>query len=120
MYNHVPVNLYARSRLSQCDRITAHGGTGMLVITLAAQKGGAGKTTLATNLAVQAETSGQRTLLIDLDPQGSATSWYNDRPTETPKLIAIAAHEVAQAITKAKAVGFAVAILDTPGRDDAA
>ena len=92
----------------------------MDVVTLAAQKGGAGKTTIATNLAVQAEASGRRTLLVDLDQQGSATSWYNDRPTETPRLVAVGPHEVAQAIAKAKAAGFDVVIIDTPGRDDAA
>jgi chromosome partitioning protein len=92
----------------------------MDVVTLAAQKGGVGKTTLATNLAVLAEISGRRTLLVDLDPQGSATSWYSDRPTETPRLVAIRSHEVAQVVAKAKAASFDVVIIDTPGRDDAA
>lgn len=44
------------------------------IILLANQKGGVGKTTLATNLAAYFATKRERTLLIDLDYQGSATA----------------------------------------------
>ncbi|MGI0120271.1 ParA family partition ATPase [Zooshikella sp. RANM57] len=39
------------------------------------QKGGSGKTTIATNVATQLLTEGYKVLLIDLDPQQSATDW---------------------------------------------
>ena len=50
-----------------------------LVITVAQQKGGAGKTTLAVNLAVALRARGRSVALLDTDPQGSLGRWFMAR-----------------------------------------
>lgn len=51
----------------------------MLIIAVLNQKGGVGKSTLATNLAAAAHLAGKRTLVLDLDRQGSSFDWYSER-----------------------------------------
>jgi len=46
-------------------------------------KGGVGKTALAVNLAYALREAGQRTLLVDLDPQGAAAFYFRVAPAET-------------------------------------
>ena len=51
----------------------------MKVLSVVSQKGGVGKTTLATALAVQATAEGKNAVMFDLDPQASATFWKDTR-----------------------------------------
>jgi chromosome partitioning protein len=46
---------------------------------VACSKGGVGKTTIATHLAAEAAVAGQNVVLVDADPQASATRWCQRR-----------------------------------------
>lgn len=62
----------------------------MKIIAVISQKGGAGKTTLAVNLAVAAELQDVPTVLIGLDPQSSAKTWHDIQVSkEAPFVLAV-------------------------------
>ena len=63
----------------------------MRVIVTAAEKGGVAKTMLTATLAVLATLTGRgaRVALLDYDPQGSLTKWWNDREAEWPQLFTL-------------------------------
>lgn len=54
------------------------------IITIFNQKGGCGKTTIAMHLAGTLGLRRQQSLLIDMDPQGTATRWAAAAPDESP------------------------------------
>lgn len=49
------------------------------ILTIAQQKGGAGKTTLAAHLAVAIAETGKTVAVVDIDPQASLSSWWDMR-----------------------------------------
>ena len=85
----------------------------MKTIAIISQKGGSGKTTLALHLAVAAEAAGKVTVLLDLDPQASATGWKDSRKGETPEIIALPSMRLGPALRTASEEGFDLALIDT-------
>lgn len=62
-----------------------------MIILIGGEKGGTGKTTVATNLAAMRALAGRDVLLIDTDPQGSANYWAQSRDDEaiTPRVACV-------------------------------
>jgi chromosome partitioning protein len=93
----------------------------MQIIGIASQKGGSGKTTLAGHLAVEAERAGAGPVaLVDTDPQGSLSEWWNARAAETPRFARTTPARLPQDIEQMRALGIKLLIIDTPPAIEAA
>ena len=92
-----------------------------LVITVAQQKGGAGKTMLAANLAA-AMATGQRVCLLDIDPQRSLTRWHEIRSRYSKPIAAIGLSDVSGWRLRAEldrlTASHDAVIIDTPPQVD--
>ena len=87
----------------------------MLVIALASQKGGSGKTTLSGHLAVEAEKAGAGPVaLVDTDPQGSLAAWWNVRMEKTPAFAKVGVFDLQSAMKQLEQSGIKLVIIDTP------
>jgi chromosome partitioning protein len=86
----------------------------MRTIVIASRKGGAGKTTLASLLAVEAARIGvEPVAVIDLDPMRGLSLWWEARISDTPMLVA-PDDGPAAALEAAKAAGADLVLIDTP------
>lgn len=92
----------------------------MTTIAIVSQKGGAGKTTLAIHLAAAAELAGETALVIDVDPQATASQWAAWRNGAAPEVIDSAPPRVAAKVEAAKAQGATFIVVDTPPHADTA
>ena len=88
----------------------------MDIISVIAQKGGTGKTTLALSMAVAAQQEGRATAVIDLDPQASASKWSARRKSDRPAVVSAQPARLSQVLTAAEESGADLVIIDTPPR----
>jgi chromosome partitioning protein len=95
--------------------IVLKGVISMLVIAVASQKGGCGKTTLSGHLAVEAEKAGAGPVaVIDTDPQGSLSGWWNARVEKSPAFAKASAFGLESALEHLKQQGIRLVVIDTP------
>ncbi len=91
--------------------------TFMKVITFAAQKGGAGKSTLAKSIGTFLSEN-YRVLIIDLDPQGTLLDWYEQREEKNPIVTSAETKDLKEALKAlSKSETYDFVIIDTQGRD---
>ena len=78
-----------------------------------AQQGGPGKTTLSIHLAVESTLASLKTVIVDSDPQASASTWWRRRDAEDPALVQAQQATLADVLSKASTLGYELAIIDT-------
>ena len=91
--------------------------TTVTTLCIAAQKGGAGKTTLAQCLAVEALRQGMPAAIIDTDPQQSAFKWgarREERDIDAPAVVTVGAQPVKQVAAELADRGAQIILIDTP------
>jgi chromosome partitioning protein len=85
------------------------------ILVLASQKGGTGKTTLSGHLAVAAQNAGVGPVaLIDSDPQGSLSNWWNARKAPEPLFVKVGPFELENTLEHLRRSGIRLAVIDTP------
>jgi chromosome partitioning protein len=89
--------------------------------SVCSKKGGVGKTTLSAMLAVYAHASGERVIIIDLDPSEDAKKWHSARGDEgtPPMVIAALPDNLGKVLEAAETLGMTLTIIDTAGKIDA-
>lgn len=94
-----------------------------MIVVVANEKGGVGKTTLAANLAILRAQQDAKVLVVDADPQGSISEFFRVRTDEghEPSLtcVAIAGRGVSSEVRKL-VPNFSDVVIDVGGRDTAA
>lgn len=92
----------------------------MPIIAVISQKGGAGKTTLAIHLAAAAQEVRAVSLIVDTDPQATASQWAAWRGELPPEVIDSPPPRLAAKVMQAQAQGARLVVIDTPPHADSA
>ncbi len=92
----------------------------MHIVAFVTQKGGAGKSTLASNLAVAAHLAGERVFICDLDPLQSLVKWSRLRKEIDIPVEHIPLEKLDPALETLGKNGVTLVVIDTPGADSEA
>jgi chromosome partitioning protein len=92
----------------------------MHVIVFATHKGGCGKSTLATSLAVAAQEAGESVVIFDLDPKSCATRWGAIRMDPNLPVRTAAAARLSSELRAAAKRNVTLSIIDTPALESPA
>ena len=89
----------------------------MRIIAFVTQKGGAGKSTLASSVAVAARAAGERVFIVDLDPLQTLVKWSDARADKTIGVEHVPAAKLTKALAALEKKGITLVVLDAPGQD---
>jgi chromosome partitioning protein len=92
----------------------------MRTIAFVSQKGGSGKSTIASSLAVAAHEMKEKVCVIDMDPQGSLLTWARTRAAPDIEVFASGAARLPALLASLERLGVTLALLDTPGAEGTA
>lgn len=90
----------------------------MKVLTVASRKGGSSKTTICVHLAGLADDDGG-CVILDADPQASASIWYELRESERPFVVPAVVENLRKILIAVKGDGFAYVMIDCPPHNEA-
>jgi chromosome partitioning protein len=88
----------------------------MRTIAFVTQKGGAGKSTLASSVAVAARAAGERVFIIDLDPLQTLVKWAAARKTPDIGVEHVPPSKLSKAIAALEKKGVTLVVIDAPGQ----
>jgi chromosome partitioning protein len=88
----------------------------MRTIAFVTQKGGAGKSTLASGVAVAARAAGERVFIIDLDPLQTLVTWSRARKDSDLGVEYVPPAKLSKAIAALRETGVTLVVVDAPGQ----
>lgn len=92
----------------------------MRTIAFVTQKGGSGKSTIASSVAVAAAESGERVFIIDMDPQASLAKWSALREEKNVPVEAVTPAKLKAVMAALAKKGVTLCVIDTPGGESPA
>jgi len=87
----------------------------MQTIAFVTQKGGAGKSTLASGVAVAARAAGERVFVIDLDPLQTLVKWASQRAEQDIGVEHVPPAKLTKALAALEKKGVTLVVIDAPG-----
>lgn len=88
----------------------------MKIISVLNEKGGTGKSTVATNLATALHRKGKRVVLLDCDPQGTARDWRDASPEDADLPPVLGVDRPQMLASSLSGINAEIAIIDSPAK----
>ncbi|GFO77815.1 chromosome partitioning protein [Bathymodiolus platifrons methanotrophic gill symbiont] len=92
-----------------------------MIILIGSQKGGCGKSTIATNMAATLAVDGKDVMLVDADKQASSSNWFLDRSenSDLPQVNSVQKYDDVRASILDLSKRYEYIVIDAAGRDSA-